>query len=667
MKESLSKKRNKLLLNFSPHWYAMLKMIISFQTKLVFCLLMLACTSGQSQIAGLIPYNKYSAYSIADSLKKDADVVMREDFMTFTIKDIDNATLDVHSLTTVMNEQGDSHLRFGCYSDKFTYLDDAEITVYNAAGTKINSYSKKQMASSAYGDGLVDDGKLTYFNVSAPSYPITVEIDYSVKYKGTLFYPTSYIQSPYSSVENFNYTVSVPTELGLRFKAKNCDLAPQINTANGFTTYVWQTKNLAAKTTEKHSGGSGRYFPQIALAPNKFKMDQYEGDMSSWQNFGLWNNSMIGNTNQLSAEGKAFIQNLVKNESNDKDKIRLIYNYLQKEMRYVSIQLGIGGWKPFPADFVQTKKYGDCKALSNYMRASLAAIGIKSYYALVRAGSNVIPPDDNFPTPHFNHIIVCVPQDRDSIWLECTSQTADFGELGDFTENRKALLITDAGGVLVPTPVSKPSQNIFSCYTNIVLTEDGSGTADAVITGTGEFKQQQVYYTSQKSEDEKRNFLVKSMEWKQPDVVSISSGSRFEKPYKIESKMEYDQIPSFKAGSKMFLQPRLYPFFDEDISDNEKRKQDYYFSFPYQSSDTTVMLLPSGFGVESLPKEKKVTFPFAQYTCKYSFDEAEKTVRVIAYLEITNQHLKAADYPQLLEFKKAVIADMNEKIVVKKM
>ncbi len=638
-----------------------------FKKASIFIVAFISSQLAMAQLAGLPIGSKYSALSIPDSLKKNADAVMREDVQNFTVKDINSAMLEIHEIVTILNEDGSHHLSFGATSSKFNYLDAAEINVYNAVGTKVNTYTKKEMQTASFGEGLVEDGKTTYFKVTAPSYPITVEKIYSIKFKGILSYPKNTIQNPYTAVEHFKYTVVVPSELGLRYKVINAHQVPGLISNIDGNTYSWEAKNLVAKKSEKHNGSSSRYAPQILLAPNKFKLDDYEGDMTSWKNFGEWNHRLIGNRNQLSEKGKAVIQSLTKETTTDIEKAKLIYNYLQKNMRYVSIQLGIGGFQPFPADFVQEKKYGDCKALSNYMQAALNVVGIKSHYAVINSGANAIPALEDFPSDPFDHIILCIPQEKDSIWLECTSQTEDFGELGDFTENRKALLVTENGGVLVNTPASKPSNNIFTSSTQIELNEDGTGKAEASITGTGEFKQQQVAYTYQQSEDDKRRYLIKAIEWKQPDVVTVTNGTRFEKPYRINAKMEYDQLPAFKTGSKMFLQPRLYPLFDEDIPDSEKRIQDYYFAFPYQAKDTTVYHLPEGFGIDNLPKEKTITYPFAKYNCAYTWNEATKLITITTALEITEHVVKAASYPQLLEFRKAVEADMNEKIVVKRM
>ena len=184
----------------------------------------------------------------------------------------------------------------------------------------------------------------------------------------------------------------------------------------------------------------------------------------------------------------------------DRAKEIIIYNYLKKNFRYVSIQLGIGGFKPTSAEITDERKYGDCKALSNYMMAVLNCLNIKSYVALVNAGPRQEAVDEDFPCNRFNHMIVCIPGEKDSVWLECTSRTTDFGVLGSFTENRNALLITDSiGGVLVPTPRSRPFENAMNTYSTVDLQEDGSGKTKTIFKVSGEYKQDMLALRDEKS------------------------------------------------------------------------------------------------------------------------------------------------------------------------
>ena len=166
----------------------------------------------------------------------------------------------------------------------------------------------------------------------------------------------------------------------------------------------------------------------------------------------------------------------ITNELKDTAKIVImLYEYMQNRTRYVGIQLGIGGFQPFPAETVDRLGYGDCKALSNYMKALLKAVGIPSVYTVAGAGYNQGITMTDFPTNNqTNHIILCVPLRNDTLWLECTSQTAPCGYLDPFTAGRKALNITAEGGKVVSTPLLTANQSSQVCKAGIIVNSDGS-------------------------------------------------------------------------------------------------------------------------------------------------------------------------------------------------
>jgi hypothetical protein len=328
--------------------------------------------------------------------------------------------------------------------------------------------------------------------------------------------------------------------------------------------------------------------------------------------------------------------------------------------------LGIGGWRPFPASFVLDKKYGDCKALSNCLKSALDAVGVKSNIIIIYRDYDVKYVDEKFPMNAFNHVILNIPQPNDTIWLECTSTTLPFATLDETTLNRKAVMITDNGGIIVNTPPSNYKNNSTSALTNIITDENGGAKVVTLYKTTGEDRSQLTEYFHDLKDDEKRKYFIRGFEWKQPDVIEISNLAKTDNPYIVSAKMQYEKIYPFKAGSKYFLEPRLYPIFDEDIPETEKRARDYYFTFPYQNIDTTVYHFVDGFSVESMPKDKIVNLPFATYTCTYTWNAAAHSVTIIALLQIKERVVKAADYAKLIDFKKQVIADSNEKIVMKK-
>ena len=600
--------------------------------------------------------------TIPDSLKKNASVIKQYENIVFEVTDVDRATLEVQQVFTVMSEEGKNALLFNEYSTKYVSLDEAEIKVYDLAGKVVNKYKKKDMNTVAAGEGLIDDGFVTYFRVPVSSYPVTVEYTYKQRYKGTLFYPSYDIHTSGTSVVNSTFIAKVPKDLDLRYKEMNIKLKPAVKEDGRAKIYEWSVRNIPP--VEYEEGASNNRYPKILLAPNKFSFYGYEGDLTTWKNFGIWLNTLYNGQDALPADRQQFFKDLVKNAATDREKARIIYDYLQKNFRYVSIQLGIGGFKPFSADFTDKKKYGDCKGLSNYMKAALNAVGVKSYVAAINANYNGEPVDPGFPSQSFNHVILCVPQAKDSIWLECTSSTTDFATLGSFTENRNALLITESGGVLVPTPRSRCSDNSFVTRSTVMLQEDGSGSTVTAFSSVGEYREIMQDILKDK-DDDKKEFLVHYLGFKQPDEFAFKDKG-IVGAHHVDLEMRIEKIPEFKAGSKMFINPRLYKIYPGNLPKAQNRRLDYYFRYPFEIKDTTIFKMPEGYVPDALPSVKDSKCEYASYSTKYWFDEKERAIYCTATLVLQQNKIPAAKYASVKAFFDEVIMDNNQKLVIKK-
>ena len=172
--------------------------------------------------------------------------------------------------------------------------------------------------------------------------------------------------------------------------------------------------------------------PTVILAPTEFSYYGTDGDLSTWKSYGNWICQLIEDKMELPEERIHFLEELVATQNDTLSKVKAIYKYLQEETRYVSVQLGIGGFEPLSAQKVDEVKYGDCKALVNYMRAMLNAVGINSYYTLINAGRSAKKIIPEFPSQDFNHVILCVPVSNDTVFLECTDQFSPFGFFRQF-------------------------------------------------------------------------------------------------------------------------------------------------------------------------------------------------------------------------------------------
>ena len=610
---------------------------------------------------------KYPVSAIPEILKKNTHLVKRIERSEFELKSPGKAVFTVTRAITLLDESAKNDLLFYVSTDKFHSLGDVSIRVYDAQGILLNKYTRKDLSNESgnWGD-LVRDGKIYYLMINALHYPLTIESEYEQIYNGIFSYPAFNIQKPKQSVEKTEYVLKLPRDMEFRYKEKNVDIKPRIDDSDKkYLSYSWSDSALPARAYDEESGLVKNSFPMIVMAPTKFELDGYEGDMTSWKNLGLWYNSLVKDDNKLSPEYRNEILALVKDVKDDHEKIKILYNYLQKNFRYVSIQLGIGGLKPFSANFVHKNKYGDCKALSNYMEACFNAVNIKSYSAWIEAGADARSKDDPaFPYDHFDHQILCIPMPGDTMWLECTSSTKDPGFMGKFTDDRDALLLTENGGVLVQTPKNTAAANTFTCNSVVSLNEDGSGSAKILVNTSGEYREDFLLYLGDRVKDDQKNYLVNGLGFEQPDKLEITYDKN-NKQKATSITMEIEKIPDFTAGNKYFLNPRIYKLWRYELPKAENRTQDFYFDFPLIKTDTTTYKLPEGYGLETLPKAKELKFEYGSFSSTYRFDEQQRTIVTTARLVLNDYKIPAAKFPATKKFFNDVLSEYTEKIVIK--
>lgn len=611
--------------------------------------------------------NSFSVLTIPDSLKKDANAVYRLDEGILEIASPSQYKWKVHQVITILNEKGAHHLKHVYGFDKFNKIDDLEVKVFNSTGAEVKRYRKKDFQVQAAYDGIsiVTDNKIMHLNTTPPGYPCTVEVNFVIMSSGYTELPDWHLNTSEESTELFRYVVKVPSALDIRHRTKNMKLEPLVQAIGGEKVYTWEVRNVPARKIDENGYTAGNYMPVVEVAPNVFEYDGHKGEFRDWNSFGGFVHGLFEDSSPFSEKRKEEIRSLVQSSQSDQEKIAVLYGHLKSNMRYVSIQLGIGGLKPFPVQFVDDKKYGDCKALTNYMRYMLHTVGIRSYPALINTGYNAVPADPSFPADRFNHVILCVPLQKDSVWLECTSNSSETGFLGSFTENKNALLLTEKGGVLVRTPKSSHRNNHLYTRTDIFLEEDGSALADSRIYCTGD--ERDIFnYIRQVDADRKKELLVKKMNYRLPDAFELKFKGDTSRGSVFQLKAAYGVLYDFKAGSKMFFQQRIHRLCGEDLKDS-KRSVEYLFEHPYERVDTTVYHLPKGITVESLLPVKELVNENASYKVTMHYEATSHRVEVIAHLVLKNHIISAEAYQDIAGFFREVRRHEEQKVVFKRL
>ena len=504
-----------------------------------------------------------------------------------------------------------------------------------------------------------------YLTTPAPGYPCTIETKYEINSSGYIELPNWYMNSNVNSTQLFRYVIKVPSELDIRYRSLNMVLEPQIETNGKYKTYTWEAKNVPVKKMEANGYEPAAYLPQVEVAPNSFEYDGYKGTFKNWGDFGKWNYDLYQEKTPFNPERLSAIRAMTEKCTTAYDKVNVLYTYLKKNMRYVSIQLGIGGFKPSAAKFVDEKKYGDCKALTNYMKNLLSVVGIASYPALINAGYNKYPADTRFPSDPFNHVILCVPMEKDTVWLECTSNNAKPGFLGSFTENKNALLITEKGGVLVKTPISKAQNNKLITTNEVFLKVDGSAAINTVLYATGDMLGPLEGIKSTTDADEQKHILVKQLYYKGPDEMMTPIVKDSAEGYTSHLKMVYQKLYDFKAGNKIFYPSQVRQINDEELRITKSREKEYIFNFPYQKMDTTIYHLAQNFSIDNLPSSKKLVDDLVEYKRDIVYEPLSNNLKICTSLLLKKNIIPAASYQRVAELFNTIKKEQAEKIVLK--
>lgn len=611
--------------------------------------------------------SRYEASDIAENLKKDANAVYRLDEANLEIISPSKYTFKVHQITTILNAEGAQHLQQSLWFDKFNRIDDIEVSMFNSNGSEIQKYKKKDFSIQSYYDGisLATDDKIMHLLLSAPEYPCTVDVKYSTSVSAYIDLPNRYMNNSASSVEQFRYTVKVPEALGIRYRSLNMDLSPVISDNGKLKVYTWETKNIAVNKIDAGGFEGGSYLPQIEVSPRVFEYDGYKGEFKNWSDFGKWCYGLYNEKTPFSPQRVAEIKALTNEITDVNGKVKVLYKYLEKNMRYVSIQFGIGGYKPFPTSYVDEKKYGDCKALTNYMRNLLAVVGINSYPALINAGYNKAPVSSEFPQNVFNHVILCVPLIKDSIWLECTSNNAEAGFLGSFTENKNALLLTEKGGVIVPTPKSNYNDNVFTTVNDIYLNEEGGAEVKSSLLSSGSFYE--LFDQLRQLEGGRQNELfVRYLHYKEPDEFHLVQEEEFSARHQLNLKLAYTKLFDFKAGEKFFFPKSINKLCDEKLTADNSRKIEYVFDFPYKKVDTTIFHLPKGFKADEMPQSKQLEDGQIFYKREATFDKASNTLKLVSTFSLIHNIIPAGEYKNVYELLNKIEQEESNKLILKK-
>ena len=413
-----------------------------------------------------------------------------------------------------------------------------------------------------------------------------------------------------------------------------------------------------------------------------FPPEQSNGTVGSWNALGRWYTKLTADRRLPTPALTEKARELAAGKTDFDSKVRILTSFLQTEIRYVAIEIGIGGYQPHPAGDVFRARYGDCKDKATLLSTMLHEVGIDSDYVVINTERGVADPA--LPSPRsFNHVILAIelpPEIKDGVYrsvltskvgkryliFDPTDPFTPLGELRGELQDTYALLVAEGGGELIHTPLLRPDSNYLARTGHFAVAPDGSLTGEIIENRNGDHAWHERvalnYATQQQRTQHLENRLNRSLRGFTLQSADIQQLERNDQNLVIDYKFTdpgYGQI----RGPLMLVRPRVMG--EKGMALERKPRK-----FPFQFEDTTRETdvfdfdLPPGYVVDDTPEPVKVDMGFASYESKIEVkDNKLRYSREFVRREVL---LKPDQTDELRKLQGIIGADESAAVVLKR-
>jgi transglutaminase-like putative cysteine protease len=576
------------------------------------------------------------------TIGQDAEAIKYH--VSYSIKG-NNLTEVTDVVLQINNRNGDRYGKIIIPFTKGDKISSIEAAIFDARGNLVRKLKGSEIStvSAVSSTSLYEDDYVKRFELMHNAYPYRVYYRYTITY-GKFLEIANWAPfiTPEMPCKEATLQVTVPVDYPIRYYHKDVDFKTEQLTKT--TKYSWTGSFPGTQLKEAYAPPLNEVVPFVKITPMEIRYG-VSGSFNNWIEFGNWVYRLNQGLNNLPDSEKAKIDNMIKGVNDPKEISRILYRYLQDVTRYINVKLDIGGLKPYPAEYVARNKYGDCKALTNYMKSMLEYAGIPSYYSLVYASNNPVKPNPDFPGQYFNHAILMVPFKQDTVWLECTDNICPYGYLGTFTQGRDALVIAKDNSRFIKTPALCEQKSLISVNSHFEL----DGTGKSIVEMNIILRGQAFDYLNSTllSEKEKERFVHEFVPFTGFELLDwrLKKENRESDEIRLYMKIHPANFPR-KYGNDLILHGFNVglPDFDQP----EKRNLPVRINYPLHRADTTVYTIPQGFNISHSLEGNNFDSKYGSY--KFQLLQNGNELTMIKNLVLYRNEIALSDYPKFFDF-----------------
>jgi transglutaminase-like putative cysteine protease len=400
-----------------------------------------------------------------------------------------------------------------------------------------------------------------------------------------------------------------------------------------------------------------------------------------WTRIGEWYTQLAAPESEGPTDIADASRALTTSNADFMDRIQKVATFMQLQIRYVGIEIGIGGYIPHSAEEVYQKRYGDCKDKVTLMIAMLDAVGVRATWMMVDTDRGVVDPKvpsrmadhmiaaiqipDGYENPALKAVVTAKSGKRYLIF-DPTNPYVPIGLLPTYLQGGTGLLMAGADSEAITLPILKPGSDTVNRTADFTLAADGTLTGSVTIKHLGASSDELRYAFTMNSADDQRKGLENSL---RSDFSSFTVGSENVQNVQNLDKpliLQYDVTASSyakHAGTMLLVRPRVVSSDAIALTDTT-RNYPIEFDGTGDWRDTFDVKIPAGYTVDDLPDPMNVDTSFASYRSDVKADGD-----VLHYSReyiVKKVQISAEDYPELRKFEGAVYTDESRDAVLKK-
>lgn len=564
----------------------------------------------------------------------------------------------------INNRNGEKYTRVSVPFDKNTKLSGLSVWIETTDGKKTRELKKSefQVKSAVDAMSLYEDDFVTTCYAKHNEYPYRIGYTYT-RSTSQFIYITDWspVLFPEIRTRQAKLRVTIPENIKTSAFVRNATLLTKENAGHSVIS-SYSASFTSPYSREEFASSIDDVEPRVCIVPNEFTMG-IKGSYKDWTALGNWHYNLNKNLLDLPPDEIQRIKSVYQGEQSPREITRKLYHYLQDNTRYINVSIGIGGLRTYPAAYVAKNKYGDCKALSNYMKAMLNIAGIQSYTVIIQ--NDLQPSQIEFENAfsQFNHVILIVPLQNDTIWIEATSHSMPFNYVHSGIQNRKALLIEENKSRLINTPAFSTNDNSISRKIKIDINELGVAAASTEFVFRGYYFELFNELKSSYHADDQDWFIREYMPFTLYDLTDWQLEKADRDCSWISLKTHCNIFKALrKAGDEYYFES--LPVRTGKFEKPADRKLPLELPFPYMDIDSTEVSIPVGFNIESLPENCVVENDFGCYSSSYRYEGSR--LFISKKLVIRAQKCNVEQYKCFYDFIESIRKTDKKIITLKK-